>query len=569
MIPARESRGSRLNAAVRLSPPVPLWLQCLLLAAVVGGVFSPVWQFEFLQWDDDIAVTQNELIRGELTPERLVDWFQSDQALRFKPVHWLSGWLLYHQFGLNPHRWHGFNWLLHIAVAVGFFLLLRQVLARWSRPESASWIGGLAWLVAAAWALHPLRVEPVAWVTASTYPLATGWLLLSFALYLRAHPAAGATGGGRGWLVGSWLAAVLAYGTYPVTVTYGLFLVVVDWGALKCIPRWRTPAFWRWVVKLAAFILPAVAALLATVWARYFQVGIFVAAPDLVTVALGDRLLMALASIGALAGRLVWWFDLTPNVPPMEASPHNVLRFFLLAVGVVAMSVASGLSRVRHPGLAVIWVGFIALALPCLGLTERATWPVDRYSYLSHLVLMAGLAVAASQMRRCLPQGWVLGWVGVAGVLVLGLGSWRQLSMWANSSVFFTALTKHPSFGQNVRQDGHVLLLWSRYAAQQSDVDRMNELRGQALATYLHGIRRALDEADFAEAVALMTHIEHHFPATAEMYREKAAWLIELGRLAEAENALAMSLQLKPDDERAIELMTKLREAVNQAETGG
>ena len=562
MIPARASLGSPLNAVVIPLPRVPLWSQCLLLALLVGGVFSSVLGFEFLRWDDDIAVTQNALIQGELSGELISGWFQSDQAMRFKPVHWLAGWLLHQQFGLNPAAWHALNLILHVAVAVGFFLLLRQILSRWTTGGSASAITVVAWLAAAGWALHPLRVEPVAWVTASTYPMATGWLVLSFALYLRAHPP-GAAPAGRGWLIGSWLTAVLAYGTYPVTVTYGLFLVIVDWGGLKCIPRWRTAEFWRWLVKIAAFLVPAVVALLATVWARYFDVGIFVAAPDLASVALSERVLMGLAGVGALAGRLIWWFDLTPNVPPMESLLSNVLGLVALAVGVVVVSVVSWRNRTQRPRSAVVWFGFIALALPCLGLTERATWPVDRYSYLGHLVLMAGLAGAGVQ--SCRKPRLRIGVAMAAGVVVLGLASKRQLPMWADSRAFFTALTEHPSFGEDVRQDGHVLLLWSRYEAGEGHVDRLNELREQALQTYLAGIRNALNEADYAEAVELMSHIEHHFAVTAAMQREKAAWLLELGRCAEAEHALAVSLHMKPDDERALDLLRSVR--ASQADT--
>ncbi len=52
----------------------PVWVQALLLAVVVGATFSPVWEFELLRWDDDIAVTQNELIKGELNVELIGRW---------------------------------------------------------------------------------------------------------------------------------------------------------------------------------------------------------------------------------------------------------------------------------------------------------------------------------------------------------------------------------------------------------------------------------------------------------------------------------------------------------------
>ena len=546
-----------------MSPRVSLWCQCLLLALLVGGVFSPVLGFDFLRWDDDISVTQNELVQAEWSAELIGQWFRSDQAMRFKPVHWLAGWMLYQQFELNPTAWHAFNLMLHGAVAVGFFLLIRQMLTRWNPTGSASWIAIVAWLTAAGWALHPLRVEPVAWVTGSTYPMATGWLLLSFSLYLRAHPEGGGTEG-RGWLLGSWLTAVLAYGTYPVTVTYGLFLLMVDGVGLRCIPRWRTAAFRRWSMKIAAFLIPAGVALSATVWVRYFDAGIFVAAPNLESVAWSDRALMALAAAGALAGRMIWWFDLTPNVPPMESSASNVWALVALASAVVVLSALTWMNRARLRWAPLVWFGFGVLALPCLGLTERATWPVDRYSYLSHLVLMAGLAGVL--VRFCRRPRVQLGGAVTAGAAVFGLAvaSARQLPMWADSPTFFTALTAHSAFGENVRQDGHILLLWSRYEGGREDVDRMNELREQAMQTYLSGIRAALNEADYAEAVQLMSHIEHHFSATAEMHREKAAWLMALGRYQEAEQALAVSLQMKPEDVRAADLLREIDAARGQ-----
>lgn len=536
---------------------VPLWGQVVLLMLIVGGVFWPVHDFEFLRWDDDIAVTQNELITGELNATRVGSWFKSDQALRFKPVHWLSGWMLFRQFGLSPTAWHAFNWFLHVVVAAGFFLVLRQELTRWVAGGSKGAASLVAWIMALLWALHPLRVEPVAWVTASTYPMATGWLLLSFACYLRAHPSNG-KGKPMGYLAAAWLTAVLAYGTYPITVTYGLFLVVIDVGLLRCVPRWGTTDFWRWTVKIGAFLLPAGAALGATVWARYFEVGIFSEAPDLNHLGVGERLLTSLALAGALAGKLFWFADLTPNVPPMDLTVTSLMALMGLAVTVVIASVWAWCFRLRSPGMAIVWFGFLLLALPCLGLTERATWPVDRYTYLSHMVLIAGIGGMFTWTmvnRPSFARGGVIAMM--VGAVFFAVVSSRQLGMWRDSTSFFTALTTHPSFGQNVRQDGHVLLLWSRYVAEQEDEEEMNQLRGRALQVYLDGIRSALELADYAEAVSVMSHIQHHFTPTAEMYREQAVWLMELGRFAEAVQALEMSLELKPTDERALDLLVK------------
>jgi len=533
---------------------ISLWAQGFALALLVGGVFAPVVSFDFLRWDDDIAVTQNELIQADFSAELVERWFQSDQALRFKPVHWVSGWLLFQAFGLNPGAWHVFNLLLHGAVSVGFFLVLRQGF-RWADRDSPhASLDGVAWFAAAIWAVHPLRVEPVAWVTASTYAMATGWLILSFACYLRAHSPGKAKPDFR-FLVGAWMAAVMAYGTYPVTVSYALLLVVVDWGWFRRLPRWGSAEFGWWAGKIAAFAAPAVFALGATVWVRFFDAGIFTEAPDLARVGIGERVLTALAMVAALAGRLFWFPDLTPNVPPMALTAGSMLLLVGLAAITLVVSAWVWRRRVQAPTLAVGWFAYLAIAIPCLGLTERPAWPVDRYSYLAHVVLMGGLAAALGMRYARFTSGNRGVALGVVLIMGLAWGSRQQLSMWRDSDTFFAALTEHPDFGDNVRQDGHVLLLWSRHAGAHDDEKALNERREQALQMYLGGIRSALATADYAEAVSLMTHIQHHFNATAEMYREQGAWLIELERWNEAAHALAIAGEMKPADERTQELL--------------
>ena len=421
---------------------------------MVWGAFPPVHGFQFWRWDDDFNVTQNELIQAEFSGELVGRWFSSVQAMRFKPVHWLAGWILHRQFGLNPVAWHGFNLLLHVGVAVGFFLLLRQILARWSgEAATESMIESAAWLAAAAWALHPLRVKSVAWVTASTYPMATDWLLMSFALYLRAHPP-GANGFGMKWLLGSWIAAVFAYGTYPHTVSYGLFLIVVDWGYLKCVPSWRSPELWRWLGKMVAFFIPAVAALSATLWVRFFDIGIFSDTPDLGSIGLSERAITALAIVGALLSRLVWFYDLTPNLPHIDLSFGNVVIVVSVPMAVAIVSVVIWIRRRRLPMTAVVWFGFLAISLPCLGFTEKLTWPPDRYSYFSHLVVVVGLAGGGIQICRRTQAPRVMAGLGCLLVLGLLIGSLFQLPMWTNSPTFFGKLVEHPSFDRNPRQAG-------------------------------------------------------------------------------------------------------------------
>lgn len=536
------------------SPPV--YLKSLLLILIVGWVFAPVVGFEFLRWDDDISVTQNPLITEPISWDLVGDILSADQAMRFKPTHWLLGRFIYQVGGFDPAIWHLFNLIVHLAVVGLFYHTLRDLLGR-LKPGGieprADWI---LWLAAAIWGLHPLRVEPVAWVTGSTYPLSAFWLLLSFKLYLQAHRQ-GLSGISIG-LVGSWIAAILAYSTYPVSVSYGFFLVVVDIGLLRCVPAWRHRAFSYWLMKIGAFVIPAVGAVGITMYSRFGDTGIFSMAPDLESVGLGLRVLSSLALVAALWGRLVWFADLTPNVPPMELNIANFVGMVGLALIVLGMTLIFWRKRHQQPGWATVWFGALALGLPCLGLTERSTWPVDRYTYLFHLVAVGGIALgwlASPAWRWKNKGGFIVAMLSLTFCVVI---SSRNLPGWSSSRALFASMTSHPNFLEQPVQGGHILMLWSNYEAGLLNVSRVNELREQALETYRGGIQQALKTDDFVTALILMNQIQHHFPTTAEMRREKGAWLIGLGRNSEAQFELEEARLMEPDDPRTRELLALL-----------
>lgn len=535
----------------------PVYFKSLLLLLLVGWVFAPVVGFEFLRWDDDTTVTQNPLITDPTSWDLVGDLFSADQALRFKPTHWLFGRFIYQIGGLDPRIWHLFNWLVHLAVVVLFYLTLRDLLRRLKPGGIGQLDDWMLWFAAAIWGLHPLRVEPVAWVTGSTYPLSAFWLLLSFKLYLQSHGSGASQNSIR--ITGSWIAALLAYSTYPVTVTYGIFLIVVDIGLLRCVPAWKEKAFYRWLAKIGAFVVPAVGAVGVTIYSRFGDTGIFSEAPDLESVGVGLRVLTSLAMVGAMWGRLFWFPDLTPNVPPMDLNISSLGGMVGLAILSLGFTIWIWKNRHQRPGWATVWFGALILGIPCLGLTERPTWPVDRYTYLFQLIAVAGIAlggVISLSFRGKMNFGVV---VAMLSLVFCGAVSSRNLPDWRNSPALFTSMTIHPSFADQPMQGGHILMMWSNYEAGLLNVTRVNELRAQAFGVYRSGIQQALKTDDFGAAVILMNQIQRHFPTTAEMRREKGAWLMGLGRDSEALLELEAALVMDPADSRTSELLALLK----------
>ncbi len=515
------------------------------LAALIAAVYGPVRNFDFVCWDDDNNFIQNPLLSAPWSWTLIKQLFAADQALRFEPVHWLVCRLLYAAAGLDPGIWHLLGLFWHLIAASLFAIALRALFTRID-PQDGLRAGMIALIGAALWALHPLRAETVGWATASTYPLTGACLLGSFVCYLRAYES------GRrhnGWLGLAWALAVLGYGSYPVGVGYGLWLVGFDLWLLHRGFSEEGPRQPRWWIKHLMFILPAGAAVAVTVWTRHAAPGIFVAAPDLAAVGVPLRLVMAMGNLMALAWGAVWPVELSPNRIPLDLASARMLALVLTAAAAAAtaLMLAWKVRRTR-PGLTLVILGFAALSIPCLGLTERPTWPVDRYSYLVHLVLIGGVAT------------WVFGRKGLRPALITAFGAGlivvaaaaarRQMTIWRDTETLFTHMEREPRFADNPRQQGHVYILWGQHLARNDSPERAMEKFQRANEIYHAAIRAAVEREDYAEALALSTHIGHHFNYTPVLHRERGVWLLRLGRKPEASVELQLALAAMPEDAR-------------------
>lgn len=526
----------------------------LLLLGLVGAVFWPVLGFDFLGWDDDITVTQNPLITEPWSWSLVAGLFDGSTALRFKPLHWLSLRGVYALFGLNPVAWHAFGLLLHALAAVLFLDVLRTVLRRLC-PETGAGVEVAAWLGAALWAVHPLRVEPVAWITGSTYPLTAVFLLASYRLYL----------GGRFFPAG--LLALAAYASYPVGVTYGLWLIATDAGLLRVAPArpWRVaePEVRRWWLKQVAFIAPAALAVGVTVWTRLMAPGIFNEAPPSSVVPMADRLLMGAATAALFVKKFLWPVGLTPNLGRLEQSVWTEPALLGAAVlALIALGVLA-LGRKRRPAAFWVGVGFVGLSLPCLGLTEYPTTPVDRYSHLVDLIL-AGVVAGAGLLawQRFKPSGPR---VAVGGFVVLAILAGAVvltrslLPAWRNTDRLFSRMEQHAGFGENPKQQAHIYRLWARHALSGGRVAEARWRLAQAFAVYREGIGGALRRGDFARAIALSRSMETNLRITPVQRRERAYWLMQTGRWEEARRDLAVVAEELPEDARTQELLSLLK----------
>ena len=534
----------------------PGWPTTLALVTLVGVVYWPVLSFDFVRWDDDISITQNALLTDPWSPALIGQFFTGDQALRFKPLHWFCFRLLHAAFGFSPTAWHAFNLGLHAAATALLYVVLCQVFCLFAPAKGKNPAKWGAWLGAALWAVHPLRAEVVAWATASGYSLTAVGLLASFACYLKAQTESAFS---RRWLVLAWLFAVAAYGSFPVGVTYGLWLLVVDRWLLSAVPSTGRPGKlnwnWAWVAKHAWFLAPAALAVGITLWSRFTAPGIFPVAPTVQSVGMLSRLTMALASLTYFARCLFWPADLTPNMPQLEVVSGDAQLLVMAGLALLGIAIAWR-GRQQHPSRSLVWLGFVALALPCLGWTELPRWPMDRYSYIVHLVLVGGLT------------GWIVCWAGdirsrritaiVGAAALLLISTWAaraQIMIWQDSPALFTHMERHSHFAYSPRQQGHVYILWARYEAAADHPVAAVKLFNRAQQVYFTAIQTAVARQEYSEALALSTHLEHHFTLTPIMRRERGAWLLRLERRPEALVELQLARTALPDDARIKSLL--------------
>jgi protein O-mannosyl-transferase len=225
------------------------WLLGLVLILFVILAYTPVWKAGFV-WDDDTILTANPCIVGPLGLKEI--WTTS--AADVCPLTVTTFWAEHALWGLNPLPYHLVNVLLHGACAILLWRVLRGL-----RIQGA-------WLGAALWALHPVAVESVAWITEMKNTESGLFFLLSILFFVRwlgTKDLDGRTGGGWSYAL-SLLFAALAMAAKSSTVILPVVLCLCAWWMLG---RWH----WRNVVRVVPIFLMAIAASALSIWTQRLQ----------------------------------------------------------------------------------------------------------------------------------------------------------------------------------------------------------------------------------------------------------------------------------------------------------
>jgi tetratricopeptide (TPR) repeat protein len=500
---------------------------CVLLAVAVFLVFGQTLRYGFITWDDAVYVYQNQVVQKGLTWEGFRWALTYGNIGHWHPLTWLSHMLDCQLYGLNPGGHHLTNILLHTTSAILLFLVLRRMT-------------GFLWrsaFVAAVFAIHPLRVESVAWVAERKDVLSALFFMLTLGAYVGyvRRPSSMIRYG----------AVVLCFAlgllSKNMLVTLPFVLLLLDYWPLKRVSS-CSPRVW---LRLAAEKIPLFVLTVASCVATALV-------PEKVSV---DHLTFGLRLENAVVSYVTYlWQMIYPSaLACVYPNPTNYLPRWQVAGTVGLLLALSGVAwslRRTHPWLVVGWFWYLGMMVPVIGMVQISYYArADRYTYLPQIGLYLAIVWTAGDLTISWRHGRRILGVGALGVIAaLMVCAWKQTSYWRTEEILWERALACTS-GNYVAHNnlGYDLAHQGRPA--------------EAIAHY----QKALEiNPDFAEAhnnlgTALLNQgrleeASEHFhlaldedPAFAEAHNNLGIVLTKQGRTAEAIEEYRKAIELNPN----------------------
>ena len=515
---------------------------CLGLVVLVVWVFLPSLRNGFVNYDDNLYVTDNLQVQAGLSWQGLVWAFARihGAGTYWHPLTWVSHMLDCQLYGLQPWGHHLTNLLLHaVNTLLVFFVFWRMTGAVWRCA-----------FLAALFALHPLQVDTVAWIAERKNLLSTLFWLLTTWAYVRYGER---PGWGRYALILLFFASGLL--CKPALVTLPFVLLLLDYWPLR---RFRLSTLnpepsttqqpatvGRLVLEKTPLLLLATASSLITLLAHQ-GLGMLDPASGF---PMGLRIENAIVSYVRYLGKTVWPFNLAVFYPYPDAWPMSeVVLCSLLLVVVSGMAIRAARSR---PYLFVGWFWFLGVLVPFIGLVQvGAQAMADRFMYVPVLgLLMPCLWGAAELTARWRHRRTVLAIVGTAAVAACGFATHFQVEHWRNGVTLFS----------------HTIAATGNNALAECNLGNALGAQGHAQEAIPHleealRISPAYAEAHLNLGVALVTegkideaivHFETALeirPAFADAHNDLGGAFLQRGQLDEAAAQFRKALELNPGD---------------------
>ena len=541
------------------SPPIPpgstwlLWVVPLSVALITLIVFLPVLKNGFVNWDDIGTLLYNQKYRG-LGWQQLKWMFTTFYMGPYQPLSWMTYGLDYLIWGMNPFGYHLTNVVLHSINAAVFCLLCVKLLVLAAGPVTQEKRADLylsAGFAALFFAIHPLRVESVAWVTERRDVLSGLFYILAILFYIQ--PRSTGSDHTSPWRrhlmpLAAFLFALLSKG---IAISLPVVLVMLDIYPLKRLLPDQEHWFSReacavWLEKVPYFALAAVFGMVGFMG----QVGIS---------ALNKKPSFAahITQVLFAVGLYIW-----KTLVPVKLTPFYLFtgaltdwQPLLAGTAALAITMAAIVLRRRWPAVLAVWFYYLVTLSPVSGIAKMgAQTAADRYTYLPCLGF-AALAGAGFWAGRQTVNRFFKNFVVIAACIiisVLSLMSWRQTKIWRDSITLWNhTLTIDPelAFVHNL-----LGLALSEQGKINEAFHHFNEaLRINPDYWVVHtnfGVLLA-ENGQYAEAVKHYAVALRTKPGFAETHINMCTALVKLGKYSEAVKHCQEALRLSPDNASA------------------
>jgi len=385
------------------------WLGLIAIVLLTFTAYSPAIHGGFI-WDDDSYLTQNPLLTS---PHGLWQIWTTTKSPQYYPLVFTTFWAEQRLWGLNPFGYHAVNVSLHAINAVIVFWLLRRL----GVPE--------AWMIGAIFAVHPVHVESVAWITERKNVLSALFYLLSIGCYLQYESKRRLN-----WYAGSLGLFILALLSKTVVATLPVALLLI-----RYLKGWRIGR--REILEMLPFLVIGAAMGLLT---RWYEIHIVGAGGQDWSLSMAERLVVAGRALFFYIAKLLWPMNLSFNYPRWQLDIQDPIQWSWVlaaaAVGLLFWWKRQAWGRGPFVGLA-----FFSVSLsPALGFFNvypmRFSFVADHFQYLASIGIIAlviGSAVGgfdrwikSDPQRKDRHLEWIKPALGSLVLLILATLTWKQ-----------------------------------------------------------------------------------------------------------------------------------------------
>jgi len=517
-------------------------LVCLLLIMATFAVYYQVHNYGFIELDDNQYFTENRYVRGGFTIEGITWSFRNTTVGMWIPLVWISYMAGSQVYGVSSGWHHLTNVFLHLSNIILLFLIFRKLTGGFWKSA----------FVAALFALHPLHVESVVWITERKDVLSTFFFLLTIWMYSRYVEQPRPT---------RYLIAILFFAlglmAKPMLVTMPFILILLDFWPLDRFKSEPSASHdstkessrpLHLVLEKIPFLILAIVASTVTLIAHNKVGGM----DSLDVLPFDVRITNALVSYVTYMGKMIWPTKLAVLYPhPGMATWRQVIGSSALLAGISWLAI----KNVRHrPYLIVGWLWYLGTLVPVIGLAQAGTQAIaDRFVYVPFIGLYLSIAWGFPELVTKLPHRKI--WLGTLAAILLSIltvVTWKQVQYWKNGITLFKHTLKHTSNNYRIH---------NALGAELSKQGRTEE----AIDHFLHALRI---KPDFERAhsnlgAALYSKgrteeaIDHYLqalrikPDDVNTHNNLGFILYNQGRITKAIDHYLQALRLKPDFEKA------------------